>query len=166
MDTYTFIIVLVVICISVYTDLRYGKILNKFVLPCVPLGLVLGGIANGWDGILLSLGGIAVGSIALLIAGAVRWIAPGDAKLILAIGALTGARFVGWTMVCTALAGGVIALIFLTRKRLLKPLAATAMAAWASHLPVSTVWSARAGHIPYSLAIAAGAVSAFFLGTQ
>jgi prepilin peptidase CpaA len=165
MNTHGLIIALLVtvVSISVYTDLRSGKILNKIVLPCVPLGLLIWGIADGANGILFSLGGMAIGSIALLLAAALRWIAPGDAKLILAIGALTGARFVSSAMVYCALAGGLMALIFLARKRLLMPLAAGAMAAWANQLPFSTVWATRAGYIPYSFAIAAGvALASFF----
>ena len=164
MNTNELIIALLVtvVCISIYTDLHYGKILNKLVLPCVPLGLLIWGIADGVNGILLSLGGIAVGSIALLMAAALRWIAPGDAKLILAIGALTGARFVSSAMVYCALAGGFMALIFLARKRLLQPVAASAVAAWANQLPLSTVWATRAGYIPYSFAVAAGVVLAAF----
>jgi prepilin peptidase CpaA len=164
MNTHELIIALLVtvVCISVYTDLRSGKILNKVVLPCVPLGLVIWGIADGVNGILFSLGGMAIGSIALLVAAAPKWIAPGDAKLILAIGALTGARFVSSAMVYCMLAGGVMALIFLARKRLLRPLAAGAMAAWANQLPLSTVWATRAGYVPYSFAIAAGVVLAAF----
>lgn len=162
MNTYELILALLVsvLSISLYTDLRYGKILNKVVLPCVPLGLLLWGIADGTDGILFSLGGMALGSLALLLAGTLRWIAPGDAKLIVAIGALTGARFVGSAMVYCAFAGGVLALVFLARKRLLRPLAATAMAAWTNRLPLSTVWATRAGYIPYSFAVAAGVVMA------
>jgi len=162
MDTDEIVIALVVtvVCISVYTDLRYGKILNKVVLPCVPLGLLIWGIADGVNGILFSLGGMAIGSIALLVAATLRWIAPGDAKLILAIGALAGARFVSSAMVYCALAGGIIALIFLARKRLLKPLAAHAVATLANQLPLSTVWATRAGYIPYSFAVAAGVLLA------
>jgi prepilin peptidase CpaA len=164
MSTNDFIIALValVLVVSIYTDLRYGKIFNKIVLPCIPAGLIIYGVADGWNGILFSLGGIAVGSIALIIAGTLRWMAPGDAKLIVAVGALTGARFVGVALVYCALAGGMIAIILLMRKRLLRPLAATAMAAWVNQLPLSTVWATRAGYLPYSLAVGAGVVFAAF----
>jgi len=144
------------VAVSVYTDLRFGKIYNKLVLPLVPAGLIIWGVALGWDGVLFSLGGIAIGLMALLLAGTLRWIAPGDAKLILAIGALTGAHFVSMAVVYCALAGGLIALIYLARKRILRPFATNAIAAWANQLPLSTVWSGRAGYIPYSFAIAAG----------
>lgn len=145
-----------VVAASVYTDLRYAKIYNKLVLPCIPLGVMIWGIADGWNGVLFSMGGVAIGSIALLAAGAFRLLAPGDAKLIVAVGALTGARFVGSAMVYCALAGGLIALFFLLKNRMLKPLAATAVAAWANQTPISTMWTSRTGYIPYSCAVAAG----------
>jgi prepilin peptidase CpaA len=148
------------VAVAVYTDLRFGKIYNKLVLPLVPVGLMIWGITMGWDGIILSLGGIAIGIMALLLAGTLRWIAPGDAKLILALGALTGARFTSMAVVYCALAGGLIALIYLARKRILKPFAANAIAAWANQLPLSTVWAGRAGYIPYSFAVAAGVACA------
>jgi prepilin peptidase CpaA len=145
---------------AIGTDWRFGKIYNKLVLPLVPLGLLIWGLGMGWDGVLYSMGGITIGLAALLLAGTLRWIAPGDAKLILAVGALTGARFTSMAVVYCALAGGLIALIYLARKRILRPFAASAIAAWAYQLPLSTVWSGRAGYIPYSFAVAAGVACA------
>jgi prepilin peptidase CpaA len=145
---------------SVYTDLRHGKILNKVVLPCVPLGLLIWGLGAGWLGLVFSLEGMAVGSIALAAAAILAWIAPGDAKLILAIGALRGPAFVGSTMILGALIGGIMGVIILAKRRLLGNAAASAAVALGSHLPLSTVWSVRAGRMPYSIAIALGAVAA------
>jgi prepilin peptidase CpaA len=162
MNTYhlTLGIALAAVAVAVYTDLRFGKIYNKLVLPLVPVGLLIWGLTLGWDGVLFSLGGIAIGLMALLLAGTLRWIAPGDAKLILAIGALTGARFTSMAVVYCALAGGLLALICLARKRILRPFAANAIAAWANQLPLNAVWAGRAGYIPYSLAVGAGVVCA------
>ena len=36
--------------LSVYTDVRYGKILNKVVLPSVPVGLLIWGVGGGFCG--------------------------------------------------------------------------------------------------------------------
>ena len=81
---------------------------------------------------LYSLEGMAVAMIALLVAATLRWIAPGDAKLILAVGALTGPAFAASTMVLGALAGGLIALVMIARKRLLTPMARSAAVAFGS----------------------------------
>jgi prepilin peptidase CpaA len=150
--------------ISVYTDVRYGKILNRVVLPCIPLGLLIFGVGTGLKGVLFSLEGMGVASIALLVAATLKWIAPGDAKLILAVGALTGPTFAASTMVLGSLIGGIIALLMLARRRLLAPMATSAVVAFGSRMPFSAVWSARAGYMPYSVAIALGAIAAGIAG--
>jgi prepilin peptidase CpaA len=156
-------VLIVLLAVSVYTDLRYAKIFNKFVLPCIPLGLVIWGVGESWGGVIFSLQGLAVGCIALLISATMRWLAPGDAKLIAAIGALTGPGFVGSTMIFGAAIGGVMALAILLRKRMLGQWAAGTAVAFAGRLPVATAWTNRAGFMPYSLAIASGAILAAFL---
>jgi len=156
-------ILIALLAISVYTDVRYAKIFNKFVLPCIPLGLLIWGLGDGWAGVIFSAQGLGVGSIALLISATTRWLAPGDAKLIAAIGALAGPAFVGSTMIFGAAVGGVVALGILLRKRMLGQWAAGTAVAFAARLPVSTAWTNRAGYIPYSLAIASGAILATFL---
>jgi prepilin peptidase CpaA len=153
-----------VLSISVFTDVRYGKILNRVVLPCVPLGLLIFGLGAGWTGVLFSLEGMGVASIALLVAATLKWVAPGDAKLILAIGALTGPTFTASTMVLGSLIGGIIALLMLARRRLLASMATSAVVAFGSRMPFSAVWSARAGYMPYSVAIALGAIAAAIAG--
>ena len=140
----------------VYTDVHRGKIYNKIVLPFIPIGLVLWAVTGGWDGVVYGLAGMGVGGIALLLAGALRWIAPGDAKLLTAIGALTGPAFVGSVMVFAGLAGGLIGLTMMARRRLLKQWAASSVLAWSAHLPISSFWANRAGCMPYSIPIAIG----------
>jgi prepilin peptidase CpaA len=157
------VVLALVLAISVYTDVRYGKILNKVVLPCVPAGLLIWGVGAGFDGLLFSLEGMAVAVIALLVAATLRWIAPGDAKLILAVGVLAGPAFVASTMLLGALAGGAIAIAMLVRRHLLMPMAKSAAVAYGSRIQFSTVWSTRAGYMPYSVPIALGAVAAQML---
>ena len=40
-----------VLAITVYTDAKHGKIYNKVVLPCIPVGILLWGIGDGWRGV-------------------------------------------------------------------------------------------------------------------
>lgn len=152
---------LVLVC--VYTDVRGGKIYNKIVLPFIPIGLAMWGVTDGWSGFVQGLAGMGVGGIALLIAGGPSWMAPGDAKLLTAIGALMGPGFVGSAMVFAGLAGGLMALIMMARRRLLKQWATSSAVAWSAHLPMSSCWSERAGFMPYSIPIAIGcAVAGIF----
>ena len=150
----------VTVGMSVLTDIACGKIYNKVVLTAVPVGILIWGAAEGWPGVLKSLSGIAVGSIALLFAGGLKWIAPGDAKLIVAIGALMGAAYVGWAMLFGAVAGGVLALMILAKRRLLKTWLWNTAAAWTARLPLSTFWAERSGYLPYSVPIAVGCAAA------
>ena len=159
-STLTGAILIVALAVSVYTDMRYAKIYNKIVLPCIPLGILIMGVFHGWQGVVTSLQGIAIGAIALVMAGVFGWIAPGDAKLLVAVGALRGPMFAASTLVYGALFGGAIALIILARKRVLRQWATDTAVAWSAHLPLSEAWANRAGYMPYSLAIAAGALVA------
>jgi prepilin peptidase CpaA len=153
-------ILTLVLIVSVYTDVTRGKILNKVVLPTIAVAFVIWGIGDGWNGIVSALGGLAVGSIVLAIVVLTRWITPGDAKLVLAVGALMGAKFVGMSMLFGAMAGGIMALIIMARRRIVTQWARGTLAAWAAHLPAASFWTQRAGYMPYSIAIAAGCILA------
>jgi len=149
-------LLLSLLSVSVYTDVRHGKIFNKVVLPCIPVGFAIWTVSDGADGALAALAGIGVGCIGLFVAGVFGWIAPGDAKLLVAVGSLMGARFVGTAMILGALAGGVIGLAIMIRRRLLGRWATGMAIAMGAHLPVSNLWVERAGYIPYSIPIAIG----------
>ena len=61
-------IVSVVLAVAIYTDIRYGKVYNKLVLPCMAIGLVMWCAGQGWGGFLFSAEGIAVAAIGLVAA--------------------------------------------------------------------------------------------------
>lgn len=91
-----------------FTDLRYHKIYNKQTMSGIVMGLLLHMILGGTEGVMDSLLGLLLGSSFILI-----WILgmlkAGDVKLYMAIGALAGWRFCGYTMIYSILFGGVAA---------------------------------------------------------
>jgi prepilin peptidase CpaA len=153
---------------SVYTDLKYGKIYNKMTFPCITAGLMLGGISAGLDGFVFSLKGLIIASLSVLLFLAYQLIGGGDAKLILAVGALMGPNFALYTLLYTALAGGGVAMLALARRRILGAtlhrFGEGALYAAVYRTPVVLLSGPRAGHIPYSIAIATGVALAMATG--
>lgn len=134
LDTLRVGLLAVTLSVACVTDLRARRIPNALTFSALLLGLVLAGMFGGWPCLGLALGGVAVASLSLLL-HAGRLLGAGDVKLLWAVGALTDPRFAGLTLLGTALAGGVLGLL----------------------------WSWRRGgpRLPYALAITLGTVLAF-----
>ena len=62
-------ITLIVAAIAVYTDVRWGKIFNAVTVPAMGVGLTLNAVVDGPAGLLMSVGGIAVGLGLFVISG-------------------------------------------------------------------------------------------------
>lgn len=101
--------------IGVYTDVRYGKIYNKLTLPCIAIGILLNTGMNGFQGLLGSIGGVLVVLIPFLLFAPMVGIGGGDIKLMMAVGSLLGFNSAIWAMLISAIAGGVLALIVMIR---------------------------------------------------
>ncbi|WEG13578.1 prepilin peptidase [Pullulanibacillus sp. KACC 23026] len=151
-------LLLVVLGISVYTDLKSRKIYNKVILPALLAALAVNSMIGGWRGFDHSLLGLLVGFSILLIPYFMGGIGAGDVKLLAAVGAIKGTIFVIQASIFMALIGGVIGLcLLLFKKGVIKNL-------------ISFLLSRRAGvktplfldktkkWFPYGVAIAGGAV--------
>jgi prepilin peptidase CpaA len=152
--------------VATYTDVRDGKIYNKLTFPCMLLGLLLNTLFGGLSGSWHSVSGVGA---SLVVAVALACcLGPafggGDLKLIAAIGALRGAEFVLWTVLFSALAGGVLVWLPLIRQRIvgytLRNLAWNTFRRHVLHERVSVAEGSRGGKQPFSVAILAGAVLA------
>lgn len=84
------ILTVIVMLIVSYTDLKYRMIKNWVVLPAALIGLLLGYMNNGWDGLLFSLQGWVTGAGIFIVAWALGFSGAGDAKLMGAFGSLIG----------------------------------------------------------------------------
>jgi prepilin peptidase CpaA len=110
-------ILILVLIISLVTDLRKRKIYNIVTLPAILIGFIYYSFFGGWEGFLFSGKGLIIGLGILLIPYLLGGMGAGDVKLMAAIGALMGTSFVFYSFIYTALIGGTIALVLIVKHR-------------------------------------------------
>lgn len=152
---YIDILMIAVLCISVYTDLRYSKIYNKILLPTVVLALLIHLVFAGAEGFIFWIRGLLLGAGFLIIPFILGGIGAGDVKLLATVGALKGTHFVLYSFVATALIGGAISIIVVLYKS----------GAWrtlrqAAALPGNLPWKIT---FPYGLAIGLGTAVTYWV---
>ncbi|HHY11420.1 MAG TPA: prepilin peptidase [Firmicutes bacterium] len=89
-------------------DLRTGRIPNKITFSCILAGIVINTWSHGFAGMRDSLHGFAVGILLLIIPFALGGMGAGDVKMLAAVGAINGSRFVFHVFLYGAVAGGVL----------------------------------------------------------
>lgn len=109
--------IVLILIISVITDLRSRKILNIVTLPAILTALIYHSLTLGLDGFLFSSKGFLVGLGLLLIPFLMGGIGAGDVKLLAAIGAWKGVMFVLYTAVYGGIIGGLVALMVLVKNK-------------------------------------------------
>ena len=142
-----------------YTDFRFLRIPNVFTYPAMLAGIVFGAF-EGLPGGLFT-GGLVVHVAALILAFAIAFpfysaggLKAGDAKLLMAIGALRGINFLLFAAVYGALIGGVLAVGFILRRKLARPVAGAAP---------NTLAGIMKSSIPYGVALGLGGLVALAL---
>jgi prepilin peptidase CpaA len=113
-------VLIIILIISLITDLKYRKILNIVTLPSVILAFLYYVTSKGLDGLLFSGKGFLVGLSILLIPYILGGMGAGDVKLMAAIGALMGTSFVFYSFIYTALIGGLIGVLLIIKAKGLK----------------------------------------------
>jgi len=103
---------LTVLAIATFTDLRSRRIPNWLVLPFMVGGLAVSTWQHGWSGLGHSLEGLALGAVLYGILSFLGGMGMGDVKLVAAIGAWVGPDQLFVALVITAMAGGVMALLW------------------------------------------------------
>jgi prepilin peptidase CpaA len=159
-----------VLAIAVVTDLRTRKIYNWLTFPALTLGFLLNGWRDGGHGLLFSIAGVGIASIALLLFILLGGMGAGDVKLLWAVGAIMGPNFTLWTLLYTAIGGGLIGVIYSMKRGVLIHTVKNALLG--GHV-FTTVRSAdslegmaqasKAGKMPYAPAIALGAFATHIL---
>lgn len=159
---------IMILLLAVVYDQRERRIPNGLILVGLILGLSWNAYTGGSAGILFSLQGLLAGIALLFIPFAMGGMGAGDVKLLGVVGAFKGALFAFHTFIFMALWGGVIAVILLIAKG---ELGKTLRRLWAGFLLAlfkvqkmkDSVETSNSGvYFPYALAIALGAVSAYF----
>lgn len=102
-----------VLIVSAVIDVRIRKIPNLITYPTMLIALSHHWFIKGLDGLLFGLAGLVVGIALLLLPYLMGGMGAGDAKLMGAVGGVTGAKGVLTAFVLTALVGGVYALILI-----------------------------------------------------
>jgi prepilin peptidase CpaA len=109
------ILLLFVLLMCLYTDIKSRKILNVVTVPTIFFGLSYNIYNFGYEGFLFSGKGLLVGLSLLLIPFLLGGMGAGDVKLMAAIGALMGTSFVFYSFIYTALIGGIIGILIIIK---------------------------------------------------
>jgi len=124
-EYWNYAVLAVVLVVAAVTDIRSGRIYNKVTYPAFAAGLLghalVGGLTGGEYGLGLlgALAGAAIGAV-LLPAWLAGGIGGGDAKLMIAVGALAG-----WSFTLSAIFWGfavaaIMALAVMLRRRIVR----------------------------------------------
>jgi prepilin peptidase CpaA len=102
-------LLIILLSICLFTDIKSRKIYNNVLLPVLFLALILQVFLHGWIGLFSSFLGLIVGFAILLIPYMMKGMGAGDVKLMAVIGAIQGPLFILTTAVYMAVIGGVVA---------------------------------------------------------
>lgn len=144
--------------IVVVTDWRSNRIPNQVTYPTMLIGLVLGLLeglpgAPFGGGALDHLAGLGLAFLVCYPFYAAGGLKAGDAKMLMAIGALRGSLFLLTAALYGALAGGLLALFLMALRRLAPPETEIA----------DPFWRLMKSRIPYGVALGIGALIALAL---
>ena len=155
--------------VATFSDLLSHRIPNKLTAPVALLGLVLQAWVNGLAGLADGFLGLLVAFFALLPFYLTRWMAAGDIKLLMAVGACLGWRLGILAGLSTLLIGAMVAFLFLLiQGELFSYLRRYGVMAKCllftgrfAYIPPEPGQSASV-RFPYALAIALGTVAAIY----
>ena len=168
-EMWPFAVLGVVVVVSAVTDVRSGRVPNAVTYPAIAVGLIvhtlLGGLRGEGPGMGLyaSAIGLTVGFLPMLAVWLAGGIGGGDAKLMAAVGALTGWRFALSVLFYGLIAAMVLALIVMLRKRIVRRTLRRVFRFLALLVTPSKPADPAAGQsekVPFALALCVGAAAA------
>ena len=163
----TTIALILILTISVFTDLRNRKILNIITMPAILIAIIYHSVTSGFNGLLFSGQGFLVGLGIFIIPFIMGGIGAGDVKLLAAVGAWKGTVFVLYTGVYGAIIGGLISIVILLKQRrlvsTLKQMLFSIFYLKSAKGPLFIDETESTMSIPYAIPIAVGALLAYLL---
>lgn len=151
---------LVLLAAAAVADARTRRIPNRLTLAGILLGLLLAITGGGPAAFASALAGSGAAFAAFFVLYALGGMGAGDVKLVAAAGAFLGVPLVGWGLLLSALAGGVLAVGALIANGALRrwPVAAAVLATGGgARSVVQAVGGGGAPlKVPYGVAIAVG----------
>jgi prepilin peptidase CpaA len=149
-------------------DVREHRIPNWLTYPAILLGILLRWGFFGWPGLGSAVAGCLLAGGIVFVFYLVRAMGADDVKLLAAIGSLLGPHAAAVVLVATALAGGVLALVYVFARRrfgtTLRNVGSVLLFHSGSGLkthPELNLDNPSALRMPYGLAIATGTLYAF-----
>ena len=171
--------------LSVYFDSTQRKIPNKITMPAILIGIIWSTVNSGLDGFLFSVLGFLIGFAVFLIPYTFGGIGAGDVKLMAAIGALMGWRFTLASGLSTAVAGGILVIIYMLIKGGIKETLVNAIGLLVNplfrfiYMLSGKKWfldkqeyfinhkkNKENDYVPYAIAISAGTLVVLFFGME
>jgi prepilin peptidase CpaA len=105
------VVIIGLILLAMYSDLRWRKIPNCLTLPAIALGFVLNFLGNSWNGLIFAFFGVLLGMGLLMLPYLLGGMGGGDVKFMGALGALLGSYAILNVFLYTTLVGGAIAIV-------------------------------------------------------
>ncbi len=155
---------------SAVYDIKSRRVPNFITGPGILAGLLLHLILGGWRQFALAAAAGLICGLVFLAFHLVGGMGAGDVKLITAIGCIAGFGQIGYLLILTSLAGGVLALLLALYRNRLKETVNNVLALFLhfrfeglrAH-PELNVSNSQTLRLPYAVAIAAGTVLTVFL---
>ena len=110
-------VLVIVLAITLYSDMRFNKIKNLWIGLGVLLAFASHLYLGGWSGLGSSFLGLLVGFGLFLPLYMLGGMAAGDVKLMAAVGAILGVNLAWIIVLATLICGGLLALLYLAIRR-------------------------------------------------
>jgi prepilin peptidase CpaA len=154
---------LVCATISAVYDVRSRRIPNFITLPAIGFGLLLHAVFGGWRQLVTAAAGGLICGLIFLVFYLAGGMGAGDVKLITAVGCMSGFPLIGYLLLLTAVAGGVMAIALALHRRQLMETWHNMRILAVHHKTMGltphaqfNISNERTLRLPYALAIAAG----------